>query len=54
MLGCNGLDRRPRAPPERGPTSAWCGMARVYAESPQQEASKHAIRDYGFCGLPRH
>jgi hypothetical protein len=25
-------------------TSAWCGMARVYAESPRQEASKHEIR----------
>jgi hypothetical protein len=25
-------------------TSAWCGMAKAYAESPQKEASKNEIR----------
>jgi hypothetical protein len=39
--------------PKGALTSAWCGMARANAESPRQEASKYAIRDYcGFCGLP--
>ena len=33
MPGCNGPDRRQRAPPERALTSAWCGRARTYAES---------------------
>jgi hypothetical protein len=38
--------------PKGALTSVWCGMARAYAESTQQEVSKHAIRASGFCGLP--
>ena len=38
--------------PKGALTSAWCGVARMYAESSQQQASKHAIRDYGFYGPP--
>jgi hypothetical protein len=30
--------------PKGTQTSAWYGVARIYAESPQQEASKYAIR----------
>ncbi len=37
--------------PKGAPTSVWYGMARVYAESSQQEASKYEIRERGFCGL---
>lgn len=39
-LGRNGSDKRQRALPERGLTSAWRGMARAYGESSRQEASK--------------
>jgi hypothetical protein len=37
--------------PKGALTSAWCGMVRAYAESPQQEVSKYEIRELGFCGL---
>ena len=52
MPDCNDSDRSQRALPERAPTSAWCDMARAYAESSRQGASKYAIRANGLCGLP--
>jgi len=30
--------------PKGALTSVWCGLARAYAESPRQEASKYEIR----------
>src|SRR6185312_17210261 len=39
--------------PKGALTSAWCGRAKAYAESPQQEASKYATRASRFCGLPQ-
>jgi hypothetical protein len=38
--------------PKGALTSAWCGVARSYAESPRQEASKYATGASRFCGFP--